>query len=93
MLAYVGANKSLPRDILAKIPTDTVLRLTFDSTYDLRTVKGADGKDYTAIYISDIKNTPSTQPFGVFTVKEENGVKKATLRIELMDITIGVKTK
>ena len=92
VLAYVGAYKSLPSDIFAKIPTDTVLRLTFDSTYDLRTVKGADGKEYTAIYISDIKNNPSTQPFGVFTVKEDNGVKKATLRIEFMDITVGVKT-
>lgn len=92
-LAYIAENMALPADLLSKIPADTVLQLTFDQTYGIRKLKGADGKEYTAIYIGALKDNDNTAPFGVFTLGEKDGAKTAVLRIEFMNITIGVKTK
>ena len=92
-LAYVAANMKLPGNLLNLIPKDTVLRLTFDTQYAIRYVTGSDGKEYTAIYLGyDVKDNPDTEPFGVFTMTEEDGVKKLFLRLEFMDINIGLKT-
>ena len=40
-----------------------------------------------------LKDNDKTAPFGVFTLGEKDGAKTAVLRIEFMNITIGVKTK
>lgn len=92
-LAYIANNRKLPADLLSKIPADTVLQLTLDQTYGLRKLKGADGKEYTAIYIGALKDNDKTAPFGVFTLTEKDGVKSAVLRIEFMNIQVGVKTR
>ena len=92
-LQYVAQNKSLPGNLLSLIPKDTVLRLTFDTQYAIRYLTGSDGKQYTAIYLGyNVKDNPDTEPFGVFTMTEEDGVKKLWLRLEFMDINIGLKT-
>lgn len=92
-LQYVAQNKSLPSNLLSLIPKDTVLRLTFDTQYAIRRLTGADGKQYTAIYLGyNVKDNPDTEPFGVFTMTEEDSVKKLWLRLEFMDINIGLKT-
>ena len=93
ILDYIANNKKLPSDLLSKIPADTVLQLTLDQSYGLRKLKGADGKEYTAIYIGALKDNDKTAPFGVFTLTEKDGVQSATLRIEFMNIQIGVKTR
>lgn len=92
-LAYVAENMKLPSNLLDLIPGDAVLKLTFDTQYAIRYLKGSDGKEYTAIYLGyDVKDNPTTEPFGVFTMTEEGGVKKLLLRLEFMDINIGLKT-
>ncbi len=92
-LQYVAQNKSLPGNLLSLIPKDTVLRLTFDTQYAIRRLTGSDGKQYTAIYLGyNVKDNPDTEPFGVFTMTEEDSVKKLWLRLEFMDINIGLKT-
>lgn len=40
------------------------------STYCVKTVKGADGKEWTAVYIG--RFDPDTEPFLIFTVRDEN---------------------
>ena len=49
-------------------------------------------KEYKAIYLGyAVKDNPTTEPFGVFTMTEEDGVQKLFLRIEFMDVNIGLK--
>lgn len=92
-LAYVAENMKLPPNLLGLIPSDTVLKLTFDTQYAIRYLKGSDGKEYKAIYLGyAVKDNPTTEPFGVFTMTEEGGAKKLLLRLEFMDINIGLKT-
>lgn len=92
-LQYVATEKKLPSNLLDLIPADTVLKLTLDTEYAIKYFKSADNKRYTAIYLGyDVKNNPTTEPFGVFTMTEEDGVKKLFLRLEFMDINIGLKT-
>lgn len=91
-LAYVAENMKLPSNLLDLIPSDTVLKLTLDTQYAIRYLKGADGKEYKAIYLGyAVKDNPTTEPFGVFTMTEEDGVQKLFLRLEFMDINIGLK--
>ena len=91
-LAYVAENMKLPSNLLDLIPSDTVLKLTFDTQSAIRYLKGADGKEYKAIYLGyAVKDNPTTEPFGVFTMTEEDGVQKLFLRLEFMDVNIGLK--
>lgn len=89
LLAYVAGNMALPSDALDLIPVDTVLTLTFDCKYYVKNVKGSDGKEYTAVYIGALGANTNTQPFAVFTLTEENGVKKLFFKIEFMALNIG----
>lgn len=90
-VAYVAQNKALPGNLLSLIPADTVLKLTLDTEYSIRHLTGADGKQYDAIYLGyDVKENPSTTPFAVFTMTEDDGVTKLLLRLEFMDIDIGL---
>lgn len=91
---YIGETKKLPDNLLDIIPKDTVITLTFDTEYSIRNLKGADGTEYCAIYIGyDVKDNPSTQPFGIFTATETNGKTSLFLRIEFMNVDIGLIEK
>lgn len=91
ILNYVAQNMKLPSNLLDLIPKDTVLKLTFDSQYYVKDVKGEDGKTYTGIFISSIGAREDTQPFAVFNVTyDKNGAMKLFLRIRFMDLCIGL---
>lgn len=89
---YIGETMCLPGNLLDIIPKDTVLTLVLDTQYSIRTVSTHDGETYEAIYLGyDVKDNPNTQPFGVFTLRtNEEGKKELDLRIEFMNIDIGL---
>ncbi len=91
-LKYIGQTMTLPSNLLEIIPEDTVLTLTFDEEYSIRKVVGNDGKEYDAIYIGrDMLDNSNTQPFAIFTMIEDEGVLILKLRIEFMNIDLGLK--
>ena len=76
---------SLPADLLERLPSDTVLTLTWDDNYYLWDVTGHDGKTYTAIAISDVGKTSYTQPWCVFDLStNEDGLDTLFFRAEFM---------
>ncbi len=79
------------QSLLDCIPSDTVLKLTMDWNYYIRTVKGADGKEQKAIYVGDdvAANYKQTQPFAIFTMTEGKK-RELILRIEFMKITLAL---
>lgn len=94
VLDYVGKNKALPGDLLARLPKDTVLTLTFDTHYLIRDIEGEDGTAYSAIYLGDdvANRNTVTNPFCVFTLNEnDKGVLSAVMVVEFMNVTIGLK--
>lgn len=92
---YIGETMRLPGNLLDIIPKDTVLTLVLDTQYSIRKVSTYDGETYEAIYLGyDVKDNPNTQPFGVFTLRtNEEGKKELDLRIEFMNIDIGLLEK
>lgn len=89
----VAETKKLPGDLLSRIPADTVLTLTFDWKYRIEEVEAEDGTKYQAIYLGNkvAARDQQTEPFGVFTMTEdENGRKHLLLRIEFININLGL---
>lgn len=80
----MGETMTIPADILDRIPTDAVLTLTFDSTYNIRELTTHDGKKRTGIYVSEIGKSHSTQPYCVFSLVENEGVRTLFFRAEFM---------
>lgn len=88
---YIGENMSLPANLLDIIPEDTVLTLTLDTQYARRKVTTTAGETIDAVYLGyKVKDNPSTQPFGVFTESKVDGKTALALRIEFMNIDIGL---
>jgi len=89
IMAYVAENMRPPADILTLLPKDTVLTLTFDSRYYIKNVSGSDGAAYKGIYISHIGANPSTQPYCVFDLSNNNkGLMELMFKAEFMNATV-----
>ena len=89
---YVGDNMAFPANLLEAIPQDTVLRLTLDTQYALRDLTAHDGTKFRAIYLGyKVKDNPQTEPYGVFTLTENDTV--GALSIEFMNIHIAIKQR
>lgn len=89
IMAYVAENMRLPADILTLLPKDTVITLTFDSQYYIKNVSGSDGAAYKGIYISSIGANPSTQPYCVFDLSNNNkGLMELMFKAEFMNATV-----
>ncbi len=90
-LEYIGNTMRLPANLLEVIPEDTVLKLTFDVPYRLINLTANDGTKFVGVYLGwNVKEDPYTLPYGVFTLMENNGVKDLLLRLEFMNISIGL---
>ena len=85
LLKEIGSTMRLPADLLDRIPSDTVLTLTWDASYYVWDVTGHDGKNYTAIAIGELGKTDDTQPWCTFDLStNEEGVRELFFRAEFM---------
>ena len=85
LIKEIGQTKRLPSDLIERIPDDTVLTLTWDSSYYVWDVTGHDGKQYTAIAIGELGKTDYTQPWCVFDLSTNtNGTRALFFRAEFM---------
>ncbi len=88
---YIGETMRLPANLFEIIPKDTVLTLTFDTQYARRKVTTTSGDKIDAVYLGyKVKDNPSTQPFGVFTESKIDDKTALALKIEFMNIDIGL---
>lgn len=88
---YIGETMHLPANLLDIIPADTVLTLTFDTQYARRQVTTTAGDTVSAVHLGyKVKDNPTTQPFGVFTESIASGKTSLAMRIEFMDVNIGL---
>ena len=85
LLKEIGSTKRLPADLIDRIPDDTVLTLTWDSSYYVWDVTGHDGKQHTAIAIGELGKTGETQPWCTFDLSTNaEGVQELFFRAEFM---------
>lgn len=93
---YVKQNKTLPADVLDRLPNDLVLTLSLDMDYRIKEVKTAEGKTKTVIYLGkEVAANDQTQPFFVFeqkTIKNDDGIKIKHLegRVDFIGVTIAL---
>lgn len=73
-----------------KLPENAVLRPGFgfeiNSTYCVKKVKGADGEEWTAVYIG--RFNPDTEPFLIFTVHEDGGISTVDVSMEILGLVL-----
>lgn len=82
---YIEETGKTPAKMLDYIPEDFVLGIDFDNTFEIKKVTGADGKQYHAIYISELASRDDTQPFAVMTLGlNSNG--KRTIKMDIFFI-------
>lgn len=96
ILNYIAQNMTLPADLVDRLPENLKLSLTLDTQYYLKDVKGTDGKEYKAIYLSHIGASDATQPYGIFTitnVKNKNGqtVMEMAIKADFMNATVVIQ--
>lgn len=84
-------NNKLPEDFV--IPSDLVIGINLENTYELVTLKDVDGVKHTAVYIGD--RTANGQPFAIFTMTDEEGfadgdetLKQLSLRVEFVKLSV-----
>ncbi len=73
-----------------KLPDDFALGNEFgiqiESTYCIKKVKGADGKEWTALYIG--RFDPDTEPFLIFTLREDGTVATVDVTMEILGLSL-----
>lgn len=73
-----------------KLPENAVLQPGFgfeiNSTYCVKKVKGADGKEWTAVYIG--RFDPDTEPFLIFTVHEDGEISTVDVSMEILGLVL-----
>lgn len=85
LIKEIGTTKRVPADLLDRIPSDTVLTLTWDSSYYIWDVTGHDGKTYKAIAIGELGKTNDTEPWCTFDLSTNaDGVQELFFRAEFM---------
>lgn len=82
---YIEETGKTPAKMKDYIPEDFVLGIDFDNTFQIKKVTGADGKQYHAIYISEIASRDDTQPFAVMTLGLNNSGKR-TIKMDIFFI-------
>jgi len=89
LLSTISSTGKLPNDIFDKIPKSTVLTLTMDVDYRIKTVKSVSGAEFTAIYLGkEVAVNPDTQPIGIFTQTEKDGKKYLVLSIDFIGLSL-----
>jgi len=94
IIKEIESTHRIPSDILDRIPEDFSFGIAFDQTYYIKTVVDADGNEQKAVYIGgDVAHNDNTQPFVIFTMTQENGVKVLKLNVEFILVNLVLKEK